>query len=298
MKDYREADADNHRWHGFEFRPGDVIIDAPSKSGTTWTQLLVALLVFDGPDFPAPIGKMSFWMEQKTRPVEEAHAVFAAQTHRRFIKSHTPLDGVPYRDDVVYVCTGRDPRDAAVSMTHHSDNLDRVRLAELIGSPEVADYEPPPFEERIDRFIDGDEAPGWNLRFLAHHYRTFWERRELPNVGLFHFTDLRTDLTAEIQRLAEHLGIHLTPVRAAELADEASLARARSRATEVAPEAHMGLFRDVGGFFRTGAVGEGASLLMPAQAERYGEVVAATMPPDLATWVHGGWGATPGSRLV
>lgn len=80
MREYREPDADNGRWEGFEFRPGDVIVDAPSKSGTTWTQLLAALLIFDGPDFPEPIGRMSLWMEQRTRPVTEAHATFAAQT--------------------------------------------------------------------------------------------------------------------------------------------------------------------------------------------------------------------------
>ena len=90
MREYREPDGDNARWDGFEFRPGDVVIAAPSKSGTTWTQLLVALLIFDGADFPESIGRMSMWMDQRTRTVEEAHAAFAAQTHRRFIKTHTP----------------------------------------------------------------------------------------------------------------------------------------------------------------------------------------------------------------
>jgi hypothetical protein len=146
VRDYRDEDSDTARWEGFEFRPGDIAIDAPAKSGTTWTQLLVALLVFDGPEFPEPIGKMSYWMEQLTRPVEEAHAVFAAQSHRRLIKSHTPLDGVPVVDGVSYVCTGRDPRDAAISMMHQGENLDRERLAELIGIEPGADGapEPPP----------------------------------------------------------------------------------------------------------------------------------------------------------
>lgn len=128
MREYREPDSDNARWDGFEFRPGDVVIAAPSKSGTTWTQLLVALLIFDGTDFPESIGRMSMWMDQRTRTVEEAHAAFAAQTHRRFIKTHTPLDGVPILDQVRYVCVGRDPQDAAISMIHHSDNMDRRRF--------------------------------------------------------------------------------------------------------------------------------------------------------------------------
>lgn len=288
MRQYREADADNARWDGFEFRPGDVIISSPSKSGTTWTQALVALLVFDGPDFPAPIGRMSFWMEQKTRPVEEAHAVFAAQTHRRFIKTHTPLDGVPRRDDVVYVCVGRDPRDAAVSMTHHSDNLNRRRLAALVGDDSLADWTAPPFEERMDRFLDGEEFPGWNLRFLCHHYTTYWDRRDDPNVELFHFADYVRDLPAEMTRLATHLGIDLTAERSVELAAEAHIDTVRSRATDIVPEAHMGVFNDIERFFRAGVVGEGAAALTPAQQARYEAIVTEAMPPDLIRWVEGG----------
>ena len=142
---YAERDADNARWEGFEFRPGDIIISAPSKSGTTWTQLLVALLVFDGPEFPAPLSKLSPWMDQMIRSKEEAHAMFGAQTHRRFIKTHTPLDGVPRGEDLTYVCVGRDPRDAAVSMIHHGANMRRERFRELV-APQHDEPLPEPVE--------------------------------------------------------------------------------------------------------------------------------------------------------
>ena len=46
---YHSLIADNARWDGFELRAGDVIISTPPKSGTTWTQMLCALLIFDGP---------------------------------------------------------------------------------------------------------------------------------------------------------------------------------------------------------------------------------------------------------
>ena len=222
MREYREDDADNARWQGFAFRPGDVVISAPSKSGTTWTQLLVALLIFDGPDFPDPIGKMSLWMDQKTRPVEEAHAVFAAQQHPRFIKTHTPIDGRPMHDDVRYVCVGRDPRDAAISMIHHSDNLDRKRLGELIGV-DLPPRERPTDEEVLDRWLEGEDVPGWNARFLFHHYRTFWEAKDRENVALFHFDDYRAALPSELTRLAAHLDIGLDDERAVVLAAEAAI---------------------------------------------------------------------------
>src|SRR6188508_1212521 len=92
---YRSLIADSARWDGFAFRPGDVVISTPPKSGTTWTQMLCALLIFDGPAFPAPLGDISPWLDMNIRPLAEVTAALTAQAHRRFIKTHTPLDGLP-----------------------------------------------------------------------------------------------------------------------------------------------------------------------------------------------------------
>src|SRR6187455_1231536 len=92
---YRSIVADNARWDGFEFRPGDIVISTPPKCGTTWTQMLCALLVFDGPELPRPLGELSPWLDMLTRPIEDVVAMYDAQDHRRFIKTHTPLDGLP-----------------------------------------------------------------------------------------------------------------------------------------------------------------------------------------------------------
>src|SRR4051812_44551059 len=124
---YRSLISDNARWDGFTFRPSDIVISTPPKCGTTWTQMLCALLVFDGPDFPAPLSQISPWLDQSLRPLDEVYARYEAQRHRRFIKTHTPLDGVPMPDDVTYVVVGRDPRDVMISMEHHWANMDLER---------------------------------------------------------------------------------------------------------------------------------------------------------------------------
>lgn len=294
---YRERDADNARWSGFRFRHGDVVIDAPSKSGTTWTQLLVALLVFDGPTFPATLGRLSPWMEQTIRSTQEAHDTLAAQTHRRLIKSHTPLDGVPMLDEVRYVCVGRDPRDAAVSMLHHSANMNRDRFDELIAHQTESS---PPGEvsaqgaERtdgayFDQWIDDDDpGPTWSLRFLAHHYTTFWERRHLVNVELVHFSDYLANLPGELERLASHLNIPIEPGRADELASEAAISRVRMRAADVAPEAHLGVWNDPAAFFRSGTEGEWRDRMSAAQVARYEKRISELVAPDLAEWMQHG----------
>lgn len=291
IRSYVEQDADNARWEGFEFRTGDVVVAAPSKSGTTWTQLLVALLVFDGPVLPRSLGQVSPWMEHKVQPVAEVHRLLRAQTHRRFIKSHTPLDGIPAHADVRYVCVGRDPRDAAFSMLHHSSNLDRDRYSELIGHRSV-----PPrgtTEQRIDRWLDGGGFPDWSARSLFDHYVTFWSRRDEPNVALFHFHDYLRDLPGTVARLAQHLEIDISPDRAADLAAAASIEEARRRSAEIVPEAHLGIFKSSSDFLRSGTKGDGVRAMTSDQLERYDALVTELLPPDLAHWIHHGSAAAP-----
>src|SRR5918995_1926121 len=143
---YRSIIADSARWDGFAFRPGDIVISTPAKSGTTWMQMLCALLIFDGPDFPAPRGDLSPWLDMCDCPLAEVTTDLAAQTHRRFIKTHTPLDGLPLHPDVTYLVVGRDPRDVAISTEHHTANMDFAHFLELraaaVGNEDLAELPP------------------------------------------------------------------------------------------------------------------------------------------------------------
>ena len=115
---------DSNRWDGLELRPGDIIIAPPPKCGTTWTQMICALLILQEPELPLPLNRLSPWIDMVTRARTEVFADLQAQTHRRFIKTHTPLDGIPNDPRVTYICIGRDPRDVALSIDHHIDNTD------------------------------------------------------------------------------------------------------------------------------------------------------------------------------
>jgi aryl sulfotransferase len=141
---YQAHDEDSARWLGFPFRDGDIVISTRSKTGTTWVQMICALLIFGEPRLPAPIAELSPWLDHLITPREEVFAQLAAQQHRRFIKTHTPLDGIPLDPRVTYLVTARHPLDVAVSQYHHSANIDRVRLRQLIGLPEPATPPPPP----------------------------------------------------------------------------------------------------------------------------------------------------------
>src|SRR3954449_1862464 len=110
---------DSSRWDGFVLRPGDIIISTPPKCGTTWMQMICALLVFQTPQFDRPLDQISPWLDMLTRDRDSVVADLDAQSHRRFIKTHTPFDGLPHDAGVRYIAVGRDPRDVACSWDNH-----------------------------------------------------------------------------------------------------------------------------------------------------------------------------------
>ena len=82
---YQSSDEDSARWTGFPYRDGDIVISTRSKTGTTWVQMICALLVFQTPELPAPLAELSPWVEWLILPREEMIARLQAQQHRRFV---------------------------------------------------------------------------------------------------------------------------------------------------------------------------------------------------------------------
>ncbi len=143
---YRTLISDSARWDGFELRAGDIVISTPAKCGTTWTQMICALLVFQTDALPDSLDRMSPWLDMLTRDRADVVADLAAQTHRRFIKTHTPLDGLPSDERVTYICVGRDPRDVALSWDNHMANMDLIALLTArdaaVGNEDLAELLP------------------------------------------------------------------------------------------------------------------------------------------------------------
>src|SRR5438128_12573808 len=91
---YRTAVFDNRRWAEFTPRPGDIFVCTPPKCGTTWTQTIVASLLWPDGKTPGPVMMLSPWIEFEIFPMEVVREAIEPQAHRRFLKSHDPAHGI------------------------------------------------------------------------------------------------------------------------------------------------------------------------------------------------------------
>lgn len=307
MRRYRNLLIDSARWEGFELRDDDIVLSTPAKCGTTWLQMILALLILQDPVLPAPLTHLSPWIDLQTEPLADVHATVEAQTHRRFIKTHTPLDGLPQREGVTYITVGRDPRDVALSWDHHVDNMNLERIftarVDAVGADDLEEVlaaggPPPRADDQRDRFwtwVDDDALVDNNLMSLRgtlHHLATFWDRRDDRHVVLLHYADLQADLAGSMRALAARLGIDVDESRWPTLVDAATFDHMRGRAEELAPQVKVdGFWHDTSAFFHKGSSGQWREVLATDDdIARYNSRVAVLAPADLAAWAHHGDG--------
>ncbi|HYZ07819.1 MAG TPA: sulfotransferase domain-containing protein [Pseudonocardiaceae bacterium] len=298
---YRGLVYDSDRWRGFVFRPGDIVISTPPKCGTTWTQMICALLVLQEPVLTQPLSVLSPWLDMLSRARRDVLADLEAQRHRRFIKTHTPLDGLPLDTSVTYICVGRDPRDVALSMDHHRANMDfdaflAARNAaasvdgitpEQVTPPSWADGE----RQRFWAWVDDDTPPtelASSLLRTLHHLQSFWDAPESVDVVMVHFDDLRADLEGQMRALADRLAITVPEAQWPELVSAATFDEMRARAALTAPNAQSAIWHDNERFFHRGTSGQWRDLLDDDDLERYRARAKAIGSAAVVDWVHRG----------
>jgi len=242
LRSYRNAGADSARWQLFKPRPGDIIISTPQKAGTTLTQRLCALAIFQSEELPQPLDELSPWFDQHTRSDEQMLALIEPQQHRRFLKTHTPLDGVPVWEGVTYLSTVRDPRDIYASWEGQIGNMDRERLVAAFddgaGLDKVRPLMTPPaptFAERFDDWLAPDDLNRFSLARHLHHMQYAWERRDEAASPVSHFHELTANSREALAGVATAIGVELTAQQLDELSPFAGFGAMRRDAASLAP---------------------------------------------------------------
>jgi aryl sulfotransferase len=293
---YRNAVMNSERWDRFEPRDGDIIITTSYKAGTTWMQGICAALVFQQPQPPVPQDELSPWLDANFAPIDEVIGLLDGLEHRRYIKTHCPLDGVRYYDNVKYIFVGRDGRDVFASMWNHwnnmaPDSIDGLNDAPDRQGPELPHppAEPgPAFDQWLERGSFEWEQDGFPFWSHLHHAQSWWDFRHLPNILFVHFSDLKRDLDGEMRRISAYLDIPVDERLWPTLKRGVSFEAMKANAGKMAPGATQGLWKDANNFFHKGADERWRGLLSDAQSRRYEEIARERLTPDLEAWLRNG----------
>lgn len=287
-REFHNHHFDSTIWNDFKFRNEDIIIASYAKSGTTWMQQIVAQLLFNGLE-EVEVAEMSPWLDLRVPPKEMKLAELEAQTHRRFLKTHLPVDALVFSPQAKYIYIGRDGRDVVWSLYNHHTNANQVWYELLNETP--GRVGPPigkPPESVRQYFYDWLEQDGYPFWSLWENVRSWWKIQHLPNVLLVHYAKLKQDLSRQMQRIAEFLAIPLDEMKWDAILEHCSFDYMKQHATKSVPLG--GAVWDGGAqtFIYKGTNGRWRDELTAEESQRYEQIAKKQLGEACAYWLATG----------
>ncbi|SFS14075.1 sulfotransferase domain-containing protein [Yoonia litorea] len=284
---YLGALSDNRRWDQVKLRSDDVIVVTPPKCGTTWMQTIVALLITGDPHVETELSVRMPWVDIRIREMPEVAERLENMNHRRSMKSHTPIDGLPLHPEVQYLCVFRHPLDAHFSFRNHIRNVP-------IGWYDHWYPEDDPDGITFRRFLDGGpegfDMDAMPLAHILRHYKTARALADRPNVTLFHYADMKRDLAGTFEHVAKLLGVTYAPAQMEELVSQATFDNMKQNAARFAPSGGKGFFKSDSAFFQSGKHQKWIGELSDAELAAYDAAMDAALTKDERDWLENGAG--------
>ncbi len=279
---------DSTIWNDFKFRDDDIIIATYAKSGTTWMQQIISQLIFDCKE-GLPVAEMSPWLDLRVPPAPVKLEAVESQTHRRFIKTHLPVDALVFSPKAKYIYIGRDGRDIVWSMYNHHSAANEKWYDALNNTPGLVG---PPIEKPVDNirtyfleWLDGNGYPWWPF---WENLASWWAIKDLPNVKLVHFANLKKDMEGHIREIADFLEISVDPDKWDDIVTHCSFEYMKANASASVPLG--GIFWDGGAktFIHKGVNGRWKDVLTEEDKEKYISMVEENLGKACGQWLMTG----------
>ncbi len=286
-RSYRGAITRPDRWTTWAPRPGDILVCTPPKSGTTWTQTILSMLVHGGPDLPGKLPVLSPWIDADLGvPADEVSAALAAQPGRRVVKTHTPADGFPVWQDVTVIAVYRHPLDVFFSLRSHIANRSGPT-----GDNPVAW----PLPDAIRAFVaNGADLRDFDRDCLAnlalHHEQTVLSGR-LPELRPFHYADMLRNPRHAVAGLAAAAGIDADAALIDAVTQATAFSAMKAKAADYAPVGGTGFWKSDANFFDSASSEKWTGKLTQDDIALYEERLAALIQDTEArSWLEHGDG--------
>lgn len=237
----------------------DVVVCSYGKSGTNWSMQITHQIAQQGEGNFDHIHNVVPWPDAPVRSyavaLEDPAPYENSPTGIRVIKTHLPRSCVPYTSEGRYVCVVRDPKDVIVSAYHF---FKAVFLGPIM----------PPVTVWVEHFLTEKSFLGsW-----AQHLNGYWQERHLDNVLFLTFEEMKADLPGAVNRIAELMGVELSPDQYEKVLVQSSFAHMKSIDEKFYPGHVSPLGAPDGKMMREGKSGAAHSLLTPEQQFRVDQV--------------------------
>lgn len=166
----------------YEPAPSDIFISPYAKCGTTWTQQIVHGLRSGGSMAFEEITEVVPWLELAYDMGTDPQTCQVAQP--RVFKSHLRWDQIPKGGR--YIVVLRDPVDAMVSLLRFLDGW-------FFESGSI------PLDDFAEDYLERGEDGYWD------HMASWWSARQREDVLLLCFEDMKDDLRAAVDQIADHM---------------------------------------------------------------------------------------------
>ncbi|XP_016141590.1 sulfotransferase family cytosolic 2B member 1-like [Sinocyclocheilus grahami] len=239
----------------FTFRPDDILIVTYPKSGTTWMQEVVPLIVNEGDltlVLTVPNWDRVPWLEEhraaqlnlEQRP---SPRIFATHFHHHMMNESY----FKTKPRVLYVM--RNPKDVFTSSYHY------YGMASYLVNPGTPD-------EFMEKFLDGKIMFGsW-----FDHVKSWINAEEKESMLYIFYEEMITDLKGSVEKMAKFLGKSLSQDVMEKIADHCvfkNMKQNKMSNFSLVPEEYMDQKRSE--FMRKGIAGDWKNLLTNAQEQRF-----------------------------
>lgn len=276
---------DNRRWDMLDIRPDDVFVVTPPKCGTTWMQTIVALLLSGDPEVETELSVKMPWVDIRIREMPEVAERLEATTHRRSMKSHTPMDGLPLDDQAHYLCVFRHPLDAHFSFRKHVRN---IPLSMFDAWYPEEDVDGVTFRRFLDGGAEGFDGDAMPLAHIIQHYKAASALVDRPNVSMFHYANMTRDLPGTFAKVAKLLEITHSPHVLDQLVQAATFDNMRANAERFAPSGGKGFMKSDTEFFHSGTSGKWVGKLTDTEFNAYDVMMDTNLTPQERAWLESG----------
>lgn len=287
-REIRSHHFDSTIWNEFKFRDDDIVVSTYAKSGTSWMQQMIGQMLF-GPDPELPVADMSPWLDLRVPPKDVKLPVVEAQAHRRFLKTHLPVDALVYSPRAKYIYIGRDGRDVVWGFYNHHSNANALWYQALNDTPgrvgPPIEHPPDDIRQYFRDWLARDGHPFWPF---WENVRSWWAIRHLPNLKVVHFADLKRDMPGQMRELATFLNISVDAAKWPKILEYCSFDWMKANATKSVPLG--GAFWDAGAqvFINKGANGRWRDVLSPADSAAYEAKAIKELGEECARWLATG----------